>query len=1076
VVAWVNPRTEASAAVGELPHQPRGRATSAAMPPEAVQAFRFAQGLQTKQDPKSVAMPALLVLENGVFSRATSIRKRNGCEDLGQQIEGTSAEVTNAIRMGKRGTELLEFTSNRCYSRESGAAQWSDAGAVFSAVGADRPLPTTGTDQTMIDAASLAGVTVCAWEDSAGGVWWSVVDAASGRVYRAATQADATGISPRCVAVGVNLHVYWANAAGGTLNVIVVNPQLPAAAATPVQLTPDLAAADPIYDVTPTTRTDSPAILAWAESGSANIRIGYIDQGGTISSPLLGDPPSITFAAARTASTPIGLSHVLVDGANGDRIALAYVTGGGIGSAKVQFLSGGNGNISPIAAVASAIAYAPTAAFLRCGVTVLRDQAAGTITAWTAWEETAAAPTNHYVRVVSVEVTAGSSGILGTLKSVGLVAKPFAIGTDVFVTTVHPTTSFNVYLTFKISGIGSDGNVPVGRHLPGSAAGLPARTHLASAYVAGSIASIALPMRQRLVSENDDKFLETAPRLITIDFDNDQSHQSAEFGKGLYLAGACPMHYDGRSWTELGFHVGPEVITATPAGGGSMTSSTVYEYRAWYEWTDAQGEVHPGPTSPGILVTMGPADTQVTLSLPTCRLTRKLGVRIMVARSLPGSDGNASELFRVTSLDTTTVGAANGYVANVPASDAVSFLDRMNDTTLQTFDELYTDGGILSNDPTPLGPAIARGKNRLFASDPSDPTLVRYSQPIADGIGVQWPPDLFLRVDLQGGSVQGLASIDNRIIIWTERQIWTFAGDGPDQTGGTDTSGFSQAQLVPSGDIGCTDSQSIVFTPRGYLFMSAQGIFELGGDSNINYRGAPVEAFNSQRIRRALQLPDRTQILFLTDSGSTLLYDYLFDQWSTFTNYEGRDCAVVDGRLYYLRTDGRMFAETIGVYSDAGARIRLRLETAWIKMVEYLQGFQKFNQFHLLGTWESAHQLGVQYQTDYTHGWTDAVWLDATGASSGAGWISGSNVVGVEPISGSNYNDGQYNVGEYGGTAPGEYAWRLDLWEVGQSIQFRFEDFEAAGFFGPSFELTELVITGQVLGNVRRPMTAGRSG
>jgi hypothetical protein len=1049
------------------------------MPGEAVQAFRFAQGVQTKQDPKSVAMPALLVLENGVFSRATSIRKRNGCADLGQQIEGTSADVTGAIRMAKRGTELLEFTRNRCYSRESGVAQWSDAGAVFSAVGADRPLPTTGTDQTMIDAASLAGVTVCAWEDSAGGVWWSAVDTVSQRVYRAATQADATGISPRCVAVGANLHVYWANAAGGSINVLVVSPQTPAAAPASIQLTPDLAVADPVYDVAPTTRTDTPSIIAWAEQGTTNIRIGYIDQSGTISSPLLGDPPSITFAAARTAATPLGLAHAFVDGANADRIALAYVTGGGLGTAKVEWFAAGNSGASPLATLANFTAYAPTAAFLRCGVTVLRDATAGTITAWTIWEESAAAPTNHYLRVVSVEVTAGSSGVLGTFKSVGLVAKPFSIGSDVFATTVHPTTSFNVYVTVRINGSGTGvftDNVPVGRHLPGSAAGLPVRTHVASAYVVGSIASIALPMRQRLVSENNDKFLETAPRLITIDFDNPQSHQSAEFGKGLYLAGACPMHYDGLQWTELGFHVGPEVIAAVPAGGGSMTSSTVYEYRVWYEWTDAQGEVHLGPTSPGILVTMGGGDTQVTLTLPTCRLTHKLGVRIMVARSLPGSDGNASQLFRVTSLDTTATGSANGYVANSLASDTVNFLDRMSDVTLQTFDELYTDGGILSNDPTPLGPTLTRGKDRLFASDPSDPTLVRYSQPISDGFGVQWPPDLFLRIDLQGGSVQGLAGIDNRMIIWTERQIWTFAGDGPDQTGNADVSGFSRPQLVPSGDIGCTDPQSIVFTPRGYLFMSAQGIFELGGDSSINYRGAPVEAFNGQTIRRAIQLPDRTQILFLTDSGSTLLYDYLFDQWSTFTNYEGLDCAVVAGRLYYLRTDGRMFAETVGVYSDAGSRIRLRLETAWIKMVEYLQGFEKFNQFHLLGTWESAHQLGVQYQTDYTLGWTDAVWFDATGVSSGTGWISGSNVVGVEPISGSNYNDGQYSIGQYGGTAPGEYAWRLDMWEVGQAIQFRFEDFEAAGFFGPSFELTELVITGQVLGNVRRPMTAGRSG
>lgn len=1033
-------------------------------------AFRFAQGLDTKSDPKSVTMPKLLVLENGVFSKATSIIKRNGFEDLGQPIEGSASTVTGAIRMAKRGSELLEFTSNRCYSRESGAAQWSDVGAVYSAVGADRPLPTTGTDQTMIDAASLLGVTVVAWEDSAGGIWWSAVDTSTGRVFRAAAQADSGGTTPRCVAVGGNLHVYWANAIAGTIKVIVVNPGTPAATVSTQIVTADLANADPLFDVAPTTRTDTPAAIAWCSAGSTNVAIGYMDQSGVISSPLYGDPGTIIFAAARTAGSPLGIAHVLVDGANADRLALAYVSGG---NAKVQFFTGGSAGVANITAAVGYTAYVPVNTILRGGITVLRNATAGTITAWTIWEETAAAASNHYLRTVSVEVTAGSSGIIGTIKSAGLVAKPFAIGADVFATVVHPTTFFNTYLTFRITD--SD-NVPVGRHLPGSAAGLPTRKHVASSYVSDSLVSIALPMRLRLVSENDDKFLETAPRLITMDFDNEQSHQAAEFGQGLYMAGACPMHYDGRSWTELGFHVGPEVITATPAAGGSMTSSTVYEYRAWYEWPDAQGEIHRGPTSPGILVTMGPADTQVTLVIPTCRLSRKSGVRIMVARSLPGSDGNASQLFRVSSLDTTTAGTANGYVANVPASDAVSFIDRMSDATLQTFDELYTDGGVLSNDPTPLGSAIARGKDRLFASDPSDPTLVRYSQPFADGFGVQWPPELFLRIDLQGGSVQGLASIDNRIIIWTERQIWTFAGDGPDETGGTDSTGFSRPQLVPGGDIGCTDPQSIVFTPRGYMFKTPQGIWELGGDSSINYRGAPVEGFNGQTIRRAVQLPDRTQVLFLTDSGKSLLYDYLFDQWSTFTNYEGHDCAVVDGRLYVLRTDNRVFVETPGSYSDAGARIRLRLETAWIKMVEYLQGFEKFFNFHLLGTWISAHQLGVQYQTDYTLGWTDAVWFDATGETNPAPWISGSNVVGTEPISGSEYDSGQYGDGQYGGTAPGEYAWRLDLYEVGQAIQFRFEDFERAGLFGASFELTELVITGGVLGTVRKPMTAGRSG
>lgn len=1030
---------------------------------ETVQAFSFSSGIETKQNPLKVPMPKLLVLENGVFSRGTSIIKRNGLGDLGQAIEGSTSTVVGAIRMARRGSELLEFTPNRCYSRESGDSQWSDVGAVFSAVGADRPLVTTGTDQTMCDQAENGGIRVVAWEDSAVGVWWSVVDASSGRVYRAAAQADSAGISPRCVSVGGNLHVYWANPTLGAIRVLVINPLAPAAAVTPLQLTADLSATTPTYDVAPTGRAGSPSIVAWCESGTSDIRVGYVHQSGILGSVLLGLPAVKNISVTRGAGTPLAIDYLTVDGGTADVVGLAFISNTNAGRA-LSF----NGVLTN---TGTRSVYTATNV-QRIALVVTGSDTTMTL----AFEETAAQASNHFVVVVDGVRPATASGTQSTIRSVGLVSKGFHISGAAFATFVHDTTFFNTYLTLKISGIGADGVIPIGRHLPGSAAGLPVRKHLSSVTVTDSVAKIAVPMRQRLVSENDDKFLETAPRLITIDFDSDQSHQTVEFGKGLYMAGACPMHYDGRIWSELGFSVGPEVITVVKAAGGSMTSGAVYEYRCWYEWTDAQGEVHPGPTSPGILVTMGGGDTQVTLTLPTCRLTRKSGVRIMVARSLPGSDGNASQLWRVSSLDTTTSGAANGYVANSTSVDTVTFLDRMSDATLQTFDELYTDGGILSNDPTPLGSAIARGKDRLFASDPSDPTIVRYSQPFADGFGVQWPPELFLRIDLQGGSVQGLGAIDDRIIIWTEHQIWTFAGDGPDATGGSDTTGFSRPQLLPGGDIGCTDPQSIVFTPRGYMFKSPQGIWELGGDSTINYRGAPVEGFNSQTIRRAVQLPDRTQVLFLTDSGKSLLYDYLFDQWSTFTNYEGRDCVVVDGRLNMIRTDGRVFFETPGVYSDNGVRIRLRIETAWIHMVEYLQGFQKFFNFHLLGTWVSAHQLGVQYQTDYTQGWNDAVWFDATGETDPTAWISGSNVVGAEPISGSEYDVGQYSAGPYGGIAPGEYAWRLDLYEVGQSIQFRFEDFERAGLFGPSFELTELVITGGVLGTVRRPMTAGRSG
>jgi hypothetical protein len=1010
--------------------------------------FRFAGGVETKADPKTAPTTKLLALENGVFDKALSIRKRNGYESI--------ATVAGAIRNATRGSEHVVFTPTRCYSLQSNGGGPIDAGPVYSAVPADRPLVATGTDQTMPDHATLSGVTVAAWEDSLGGVWWEVLDATTGHVLRAPGQADASGRSPRCVAVGTNLHVYYALPAQRRVMVLVVNPADPTVAVSPVLVIDDLDSTQPMYDVCPTGRAGSPAFVGWFEQATTSIKLGYITGAGELGSPLTGLPTVVTSPVGRGATSPLGVAYATVDGGNGDFYAYVYVD-----ASSNAFVRRG-----AFFGETAAIIYASTSV-TRAGVAIGSDGVP-----WTAWEESAAAPSNRRV-VVGAMVSAAAAHV-ATLRSVGLATKPFLIGTDAFTSVVHDTSSFNVYLTVRISNADTDGFVYVGRHVPGSAAGAPTRQHLSSVYVTDSVAAFALPFKQRLISENDDKFTETSIRRFTLNFDSDQSHQSAEFGRGLYLAGGCPSHYDGRVWTELGFNVGPELIATANAGGGSMTSGTTYEYRAWYEWTDNQGEVHRGPISSGTLVTMGGSDTQVTLTLPTCRLTRKSNVRIMVARSLAGSDGNASELFRVTSMDQSTAGTPNGYVANDTTVDMATFVDRMSDTTLATFDELYTDGGILSNDPAPLGAALFRIKERLVASDPSDPGLIRYSQPISEGYGVEWPPDLFTRVDIQGGSVQAFAAIDNRVVVWTERQVWTFAGDGPDNAGDTSVSGFSKPQLVPGG-IGCTDPQSIILMPAGLMFKSEQGIYLLGGDSSTRYIGAPVEAFNAQTVRRATQLPDRTAILFLTDSGSSLYYDYLFDQWSTFTNHEGVDGAVIDGSYRYIRADGQVFEETVGSYSDAGFRIRLRLETAWIHMLEQLQGFQKFFNFHLLGTWLSAHQLGVQYQTDYTHGWSDSVWFDATGASSGTGWISGSNVVGVEPISGSQYNSGQYGDGVYGGTAPGEYAWRLDLYEVGQSIQFRFEDFEADGTTGASFQLTELVVTGGAIANVRKPMTAGRS-
>lgn len=1034
-------------------------------------------GVSTKVDDKTVPSTDLLRAENVVFDKLTSLRKRNGYEALSATIDGSSDLMAGAIKMASRDRERLLFTSDRCYSRMTGSDKWSDVGAVYSVLGSDRPIVRNGSQQTMPDCATIEDVTVAAWEDTQGGVWWNVVDE-SGRVLKASTQADADGISPRCVAVGGNLHVYYVVPADETIYVVVVDPASPSATVLPAILIDDIENSNPSFDACPTERENTPAIIAWPQSGTTNIKIAYVDQSGTLGGPLQGHPSPLVVVASRSATTPIGISnHTTTDVGGANDTALAYVDASN--NRTVVFLIGGS-EFQPIQIYdfVGVQTFGTAIDTQRVAVSLLHVldplNLSLSLIAWSAWEENSVEPTNHFVTMASTTMETGTPSTFD-VRSVGLVSRAFTINDRAFATFVHDTSFFNTYVTLRLDD--SAIPVPVGRLRPGEAAGLPTRQHVTSANVVDDVARFCLPVRSRVISETGTDFRETGIRMFDLDFASTSTHQAAQLGAGLYMGGACPMHYDGRVWSEQGFNFGPEVVTTTPAAGGSMTESTTYLYRYWYEHTDAQGEVHLGPTSAGTIVTMAGGQTQVTHVLPTYRVTLRDRVRICVARSLAADTGKTAQLFRVTSLDLSTDGDINGAVINDTTVDTKTFIDRMSDDELEEQEEIYTDGGILSNDPSPIGHVVVRHKDRLLFNDPGNPYVLRYSQSLADGFGVETPPELSFPVDPFGGAITAAASQDDRAIIWQERSIRLFNGDGPLENGDTATTGFSAPQLVTS-DVGCTNPASIVLTPRGYMFQSSKGIYNIGNDGSVSYVGAPVEGFNNQTITRAVLLPNRTAAMFLTDSGLTLIYDYQRMAWSTATNHEGLDALVVDDELYYLRTDGStVYRETVGEYSDAGLPITILIATAWIKMQDYLQGFCKFNYAHLIGQWLSPHQLGVQYQTDYTPQFGDPVWLDATADTSSSGWITGpsAQTIGVQSILGSAYGEGDYGEGPYGGTPDDVYQWRVQLAEKGESIQFVFTDFQKPGTFGPGFELTEILITGGVKGPALKPFTKGRS-
>ena len=154
-----------------------------------------------------------------------------------------------------------------------------------------------------------------------------------------------------------------------------------------------------------------------------------------------------------------------------------------------------------------------------------------------------------------------------------------------------------------------------------------------------------------------------------------------------------------------------------------------------------------------------------------------------------------------------------------------------------------------------------------------------------------------------------------------------------------------------------------------------------------------------------------------------------------------------------------MFRETPGQYADDNLHIPMLISTAWIKMAGYLQGWQKVIHAGVLGEYESAHTLRMRYRIDYEERWSNPDDHDMS--------------LDYAP---SLYGVGLYGVGAYSAGTPLDTVYQRS-WHINrrcQAIAFEFSDREADGVFGASFQLSELLLTGGVLGP-RIPIGAARS-
>lgn len=987
-------------------------------------AIPFIGGLDTKTDAKSVLPTKLVDLINGEFTEAGTMKKRPGYVQLGQ--------VDGAIGLAARSDELLAATKTalHTYNEDKDAVQEV---ADFTCVThtAKDIATTSGKSQTYPDMVTNGPATVVAWEQD-DDIYFSVYNSSGETPYAVNQVAKTSSERPRVVAVGNYIHIYYANSAANTIFAKVINViDLASIADAEVSIVTDLATNN-YFDVV---SDGERAHLLYDSDDSVEVGLGYrrINPLGSIEKAL------------DSTTTPALSEYHATCG-----VAIAYHAGSVVMAVEVDE---GAANATKIYRIDASSAVLSNSGSVDTDSLTLSGLAVG-IHPVTGNGKLAVQVTvgTDFVKFYDIEFPGGTATITalsdGSVLRTKLHSSGFSDDINCYFLLGYISPTGLQYSSFLYRA----DNVLLGRLLYGSSPGeLTLQHYPRPSLLTGNQYQMALQYRKTLkITDNktstSDQFDPFGVKRII--FDTTPVISSAQVGDTTYINGSQLWQYDGQNLTESGFHLFPDAVTSPDAvvTGTPAIPNGSYSYRCYYEWRKANGERE---RSAAIIRTINLTDDsispptagnkRITVDIPVLEFTLKPDAYIVIYRTV--ADSTTGIYYRCSGLDPATTTGDNAWVPNSGSGGTVTFTDNMTDATLATKEWDYQNTGEVPN-IQPDGPEfLGKAQGRLWMIGGGERyNNLRFSKLRSDGEPVAFSEVLEVTdAPERGGKTVAVSYVNNTPIVFKERLIYALAGDGPDNLG---QNGQYVIQQI-SADMGCVDPGSVISYVGGLIFKSGKGIFRLGQDLSLTYIGADVEAYNTQRFVSATAVPDSNQIIFLTNDGSTLLYDYFYNAWSRFSNHEGIGSTVWGETDYvYLRSDGRIYKRDVNTWLDAGAPFALRARTAPLRLKNALQGFWKLRKLFLLGDWRSEHRLKVKVYYDREVGAFESFTFDPAEFIDTAAWGDWDT-----------WGDFDY----WGGTRDGQtYQFERKLKrQKCQTVSFEFYD---TGANGPSYEVSELLL------------------
>lgn len=431
-----------------------------------------------------------------------------------------------------------------------------------------------------------------------------------------------------------------------------------------------------------------------------------------------------------------------------------------------------------------------------------------------------------------------------------------------------------------------------------------------------------------------------------------------------------------------------ERVTVRPIINGSTTAPAVvfadqplrtmalgtYQYAACLRWVDRSGKVHrsaPCPTK---------SYTTVTTGFHTGVASGMIVARVQIAAShecqveFYRSEQGKSVLYYLGTSQVQGIGDDVECIA--------VFEDSTQDVDLVRRETIYTSGGVLENWAPGQMFGVTAHKQRVVGIAGTNLESAYYSKTVLPGEPVEFAEENRIAVIAEGGRLTGLASLDEKLILFKRRGIFVVVGDYSSDVGQFGT--LSEPQRLPT-DIGCVSESSIVVTSMGVMFQSERGIYLLDRSMNLTHIGADVEdSLGLSTVGRALLDEKTNEVMFFLQAPTALVFNLDRQFWSVWTNQRADDACI--GLTSRVRIDnvGRVHQHNEGSFVDVldGAESFFSglVELPWLSLAGR-QDYQRMYRAILLGTYKSDHTIEIDLRYDFDDSPSTALVYSAQGAT-----------------------------------------------------------------------------------------------